>query len=205
MRTTRRARRPLRHFGLGVGTLSWVTPDGCKVLLASARNTWMYEWGQIATQVFGRGNLAYVPAAFYVEYDNVATPSTTVPVPTVNRQDGISYYLALSSSPTVDYLRVPFLLQPGIDIDPAFTSFLSPPFGNRLSFHSLTSGTAGVNGKAFTNAANSKVYGLAVVATPVPGDHTQDVVWARLYYNVSDQTIKPVSGQLSLDYQLTMP
>lgn len=165
-------------------------------------NTWLYGWGEIATQTIVRGDARYKLGAMYIEFENVGSPETAVSVPTVNREDGISYYNNLSSSGNRDFLRVPLELEPSLSVVPGTEDLLDPGHRNRAVLTAQTVGSVGVHGKTFSNAANSKVFGIAVAATPDFGDRTQDIVYARAYHDVANQTVKPASSQVSVLYRL---
>lgn len=165
-------------------------------------NMWCSTWGSIVARVI-RGEAAYIPSTFYIEFQNVATPETPVSIPTLSEEIGRSYYDGLGSSFVRDYLRVPILTQPGVDVDPAHASTLSADQGNRLLLMARTSASVGANGVAFSNALNSKVCGFAWVATPVPDDPTRDLVFSRAYYEADAQMVAPISGQLSVEYRPT--
>jgi hypothetical protein len=59
-----------------------------------------------------------------------------------------------------------------------------------------------VHGRLFSASANSKVCGVALVAAPVFGDRTQDVIFARTYYDTSQQVIKPPSAQIGIGWDI---
>ncbi len=60
-----------------------------------------------------------------------------------------------------------------------------------------------MNGKSFSSAQQSRVYGMALVASPEPSDPSQDLVYSRLYYSdTTKQFIKAATTQIGLEYQL---
>lgn len=165
-------------------------------------NTWVYEWGEIATQCIVNGDVNYAIAGMYIEYENVADPADPVTIEDIDRAEGVDYYNALASSGTRDYLRVALSPFQELSVIPGYEDFLGTGRHNRAAIGAQTSGDVGVHGKAFTTAANSKVCGIAVVATPDPDDPTKDVVFARAYHAVDDQTVKPASSQIAVTYRL---
>lgn len=120
------------------------------------------------------GDTDYVAGAMLFEYENTAGVPT---IPSPQRDEGISYYLDdLALSATKDYLRIPLVIPAG------FSSSDSTKYnGNQATFFAITSGTAGIHGKGFTQAANSKVYGVGLVATPQPAQYTSDLLFSRSY------------------------
>lgn len=185
------------------GTIHLWTRDertGLITPLAAKRNQIQYGWGVIAAQAIGKGSRKHRLAAMYVEYENVADPSDPVTIPTYDRSEDRTYYDELIDSSVRDYLRVPILQEPTIGVVPGFENVLTDELGNRMSFYAQTAGVIGINGKPFSAGANSKVFGAALVATPEPGDYTQDVVFARTYYDVSEQTVKQASSQVGITW-----
>lgn len=177
--------------------------DGRLTIHGIAFNDRMNRWGLMACQTLGlSGDLNYAIRAAYVEYENVASPSDPVTVPTVLPTDTVAYYQSLSTSPTRDYLRVTFDRPPAIEIIGGYESDFEAGEGNQLAFTIVCNNTVGVNGKPFTNGANSKVCGIALVGTPVPDDPAQDIVFCRLYYGPSQQLIKPANGHFEGLYKV---
>lgn len=187
------------YRGEGWGRAELLLPGRGPLLLAEAPNTWVYSWGHIAARLAAAADPAFRPAYVYAEFKNVADPADSVPIPVVARQDGLSYYAGLASSSDTDYLRLPIVSR-SLDADPNYSGsqYLDSGQVNRLIVEALTAGTAGVHGKVFGNAANSKVYGFAIAAAPTPNDPTQDVVWNRSYYALDQQFIAPQTGTLRL-------
>lgn len=133
----------------------------------------------------------------YIEFENNSGAAVSVPTPAAD--EGLSYYQSLASSPKRDYLRVPVIATIVESSDETLY-----PGGNIVRYLAHTSGTTGVNGKAFSAAQQSRVYGAALVATPVEGDHSQDVVYSRVYYSSSsDQFIKTATTQIAMEYRDT--
>lgn len=171
-----------------------------KVLVAETANTILYDAATIIANLLATGGVQWKIATMYLEFANVASPGDTVSPPSFTRGPGagVAYYNSLSSSPNADYLRVPAISALIDSTNP--TNF---PEGNRVTFFSQSAGTTGVNGKAFSDTANSLVYGGALVASPVPADPTQDVVLARFYYPTNQQIPKLASGQVGITWTWT--
>lgn len=175
---------------------------GAETLLTKP-NQIQFNWGAIAAECIGRGNRDFRINAMYVEYENVADPEDVVVVPTYGRSEDYGYYQDLSASGTRDFLRVPLLLQPTIGIETGFEDYFTAGVnGNKLTFHAQTQGIIGFHGKSFNDGVNSKVFGVALVATPVFSDPTQDLIFARTYFETSDQTPKLASSQIGVTWDV---
>lgn len=199
-------RKAAAYRGEGVYSCSYVTADGLWLPpLFTRHNEWMYGWGVIAARVLGLRDLSYVPAALYIEFENVDDPEDAATVSDIDRSDTIEFYENLSSDPSRDFLRVPFLLTPSLSIATGYEDYIPAGQGNKLTFNAVTQGTEGVHGKPFSDSVNSKVSGVAVVATPSWSDRTRDVVYARDYYAVEEQVAKLPSSQVGIAYSLTFP
>lgn len=170
-----------------------ISADGVWTKVVEELNQIQWSWGEIACHLFGDGNPAYKISGMYIEFENTAMiPST----PSYTRSEGVEYYENLSLSATKDFLRVPLLASPS----KALASGYSNINFNQLTFLSQTAGTQGVHGKTFSDSVNSKVYGLALVATPVWSDRTQDVIFARKYYETANQILKQASSQIGVSW-----
>jgi len=124
--------------------------------------------------------------------------------PTFGRDEGRDYYQDLSLSASRDFLRVPLLVQPTIGIETGFEDYFTAGVdGNKLTFFTQTQGTAGFHGKTFSDSVNSKVFGVALVATPVFADPTLDVVFARSYFDTDDQVEKLASSQVGITWDIS--
>ena len=169
---------------------------------ANTTNTVLYDWGFIAAKAIGEGDSSYRVNATYIEFENVASPSDTVSVPTIDRSEGLTYYNGLSGNQ--DFLRVELIGLPSITIEDGFESYFTEgETGNLLTFFAQSSGTTGVLGNAtFGSANNSKIFGAALVAAPVWADRTQDVVFSRSYFATSDQTLKQASSQVGITWEV---
>jgi hypothetical protein len=172
-------------------------------LIFQQSNQIQYDWGYVAAQSIGVGDRNFRISSLYIEYENVTLPGDPVTPPTFSRDEGVEYYTDLAFSGARDFLRVPLLVEPSIGIAPGFEEWFTEGVdGNQLTFYTQTQGTAGFNGKPFSAAANSKVFGAALVATPVFADQTQDIVFARTYFDTADQEVKSVSKQFGVTWDI---
>jgi len=132
----------------------------------------------------------------YIEFDNSGSPVD--PVPTINVEEGLEYYNALNSGdPNRDYLRVGLIASAESVSDES-----KYPLGNVCSFITQTVGSTGVHGNAFSAAANSAVYGGALVSF-VNSEAENDLVWSRFYLPPASQVNKVVSSQVGLTWQVS--
>lgn len=191
--------------------LNQTSPDS--VTSVGLPNQLQYDWGAIACRVLGFGDINYRLAYLYLEYENLALSSTVITPPVFGRNEGVGYYTSLLPSTTKDFLRLPLLSLPATGlledtVGDIYSAYFPSPdgfTGNKLTFVSQTSGTLGMGGRAFSDTVNSKVYGLAIVASPVPGDYTRDLVYARAYFNTTDQLVKLANSQISVTYEIEFP
>jgi hypothetical protein len=168
----------------------------------SKSNLLMVSWGMAAARSLGFGDVAYKIDKVYVEFENVTLPGDAVTIPSFTKFDGRDYYDGLTSPQ--DYLRLTTDGDPTLQIASGYEDYFTEGTdGNSLHFRAQTSGTAGINGVAFNDSANSKAFGLALVASPVEGDRTQDIVVTRGYWDVADQVLKQASGQIGVTWDLT--
>lgn len=188
----------------------WRVDDatGLRTPIVSKSNQIQYSWGFIAAKQLGYRRNAERPdyhiSGMYMEYENQADPETPISVASFDRSLGLPYYNSLATSEDRDYLRVPLRLEPTLTISTGFSSyFVEGQSGNQLTFFAQTSGTSGVNGKSFGASVNSKVYAAALVATPVFSDRTQDVIFARTFFDVGDQTTKEPSSQIGITWDIS--
>lgn len=166
-------------------------------MIAQVQNDWVV----MACRLFGAGDLTYLPSAAYVEFVNVPSPGDEATIPSFGETAGAAYYQGLSASTDHDYLRVQLLANPTISLSPDGAAIGLPL--DTLTFLAQTEGSVGINGKPFTAGANSTVIGMAVVATPVWADATQDRVLARCYYEGGEQVPKQTLGQVVVTYAHT--
>lgn len=138
----------------------------------------------------------YGIGAMYLEFEN--NGGAAVSPPSLDRDTGgdLAYFDALGDSPTRDFLRVPLSGVTLSSTDP--DQF---PHGNKLTYFAQTSGIAGVHGKAFSAAQQSRVYGGCLVATPEADDRTQDIIVHRFYFtDAAKQLIKLDNQQIGLEW-----
>jgi hypothetical protein len=174
--------------------------------VAIAPNDWMYSYAEIAGKCIGLGDPSYRISAFYLEYENVSAPgSATVTPPTVTRADGIEYYNGLSGHVSRDFLRVRASVDLAMFPSAGYEEFYGADKGNTLRFRANTTGGPGIHGKTFSHTVYSKVFGVAVVATPSWEDRTQDIVYARAYFPTDKQWLKTSNSQVSATYDLIFP
>lgn len=162
-------------------------------------NTVLYSWGSIVGPLLSTAESKYRISGMYLEFENLANPADVVATPTYGREEANSYYQSLSTDPDRDFLRVP--------VSSALLSSTDDslyPDKNAISFFALSSGTTGVHGKTFSDANNSKVFGLALVAMLDENDYTQDRILSRTYLAGSEQLIKLVSKQIVADWELQL-
>lgn len=165
-----------------------------------ANNDILYDWATAVCELL-RGapdGKQYKVSAMYLEFEN--NSGAAVSPPAYSRDEGVSYYTSLSSSPERDYLRVPLTAATLTSTDEDLF-----PRGNRLTFFAQTEGTAGINGKPYDSASQSRLYGGALVVTPDFTDPAQDLIFARFYWSdTADQMIKLVGSQCGLEWRETL-
>jgi hypothetical protein len=172
-------------------------------ILFSQANQIQIGWAQIAAQCIGLGKRNYRVNAMYIEYQNVATANTVITPPTYDRFEGREYYQNLALSSTRDFLRVPLLIEPTVGVEPGFEDYFNTATGgNRLTFFSQSQGSVGFHGRTFSNVVNSKIFGIALVATPEFSDPSKDIIFSRTYFNTSDQTLKLASSQVGITWDI---
>lgn len=164
------------------------------------------SWAHIVARQIGFkrpvGARDYSISAMYFEFENVLDPEDVVTPPDYEDTEGVEYYEDLLGSPTRDYLRIPLAVEPTLGIESETGVFQAGINGNKLTFHAQTAGVVGVHGKEFSSNVNSKIFGVALVATPDPNDETQDEVFARTYFATDDQVVKALSHQASIDWDI---
>jgi hypothetical protein len=175
-----------------------VTSDGLWLPKSAFHNQVQWSWGEIACKLFGEGVAEYKISGMYIEFENVASSGDAVTPPSFDRSEGIEYYSALSSSPSRDFLRVQLVSSPVASLISGYEG--STTASNQLTFYAQSSGSIGIHGKTFSTAANSKVFGLALVATPKWEDRTRDLIFAREYYPTVQQVLKQTSSQIGVSW-----
>jgi hypothetical protein len=141
--------------------------------------------------------LDYRLAVIYVEFENNGGASVTPPA--YGDEDPAGYYAGLGGDPNRDYLRIVEVFHSITSTDEA-----AHPLGDVLTLLAITAGSTGVHGKPFGSASQSRVYGGAVAAAPVPADPARDVFWSRAYFsNPVEQLSVPSGGQVTLRWPIT--
>lgn len=173
--TKQRQRGLVRPYYCAAGQRQFVGLEGA--------NDFLYGWAEIVANLLAntRDGSPYYINGMYFEFDN--SGAAVNPTPTIERSTKNSYYAGLSG--TKDYLRMPITLRAVTSTDE--TNF---PAGNAVEFYAETSGIVGENGLAFSNAAGSRVYGVALVAMRDAEDPTQDLVFNQYYYAAAQQLTK---------------
>lgn len=179
--------------------------------LHSQKNLILLSWGHAAARQLGyrpqAGRPSYHISAMYIEYENVANPVNPVTVSAFDRDLDPDYYNDLYASATQDFLRVALRLEPSLGISVTTEGdypdyFTAGQDGNQLTFFAQTAGTAGVHGKPFGAAYNSKVYAATLVATPDPDDRSKDVLFARTTFAEENQVTKEASSQIGITWDI---
>jgi hypothetical protein len=182
---------------------------GLSTPLAEKDNQIQVSWGHIAAKQLGYRRQPdrddYMISSMYFEYENQTNPALPVTVSTFDRLLGPSYYRGLASSFARDFIRAPLRLEPALSVAAGSlgeATLRANQQGNQLTFFAQTAGTTGVNGKSFSHLANSKVYSAALVATPKFDDWSRDVIFARINFDVGDQTSKEASSQIGITWDI---
>lgn len=162
-------------------------------------NLVLASWATVAARLLAGLTTGFKLGWMYVEYENVADEGDEVETPEygVDPEFGPAYYASLASHPSRDYLRVP-VIAATVDVEDAEAY----PDGNLARFFAETVGAVGVHGKAFSNAARSKVFGAALVAGG--SDPADDLVFSRYYVAADEQTVKPDNGPVGIQWKLTL-
>ena len=182
----------------GYTTIQSIRDDGSITRSFSGHNEIMNGLIQAAAKLFS-GDTTYKAAALYFEFQNLAAAGDTPNYPTFEASDGVEYYTGLQYSLTNDFIRVPLLSSPSASMIDAATW--------RLSVHAITpDSTAGFFAKAFSSAANSVIIGGALVATPVPGTQSSDIILCR-NYPTGTKVPKTTGEEISMTWnvEFTLP
>jgi hypothetical protein len=160
-------------------------------------NQVLFEWGTIVQNLL-RGSpdgKNYSINALYMEFDN--SGAQVNPVPIINRDEGMSYYDALSGNR--DFLRIPVIATGEETTDPVLF-----PQNNVAVFYYQSEGTVGVkNGLTFSDTSNSRVYGGALVAAR-SADRKQDLILSRFYVAGTQQVVKVVGKQIAVTWKVRL-
>lgn len=167
-------------------------------------NQIQYGWGFAAAKLLATGNAAYRVSAMYIEFENVASSGDAVTPPTYARSEGQEYYEGLAFVADRDFIRASLLLPAAVSIEEGYEDYIPANEGNLLTFYTQTQGTVGYHGKAFSNAVNSKIFGAALVVTPVSDDPAKDIIVARTYLSAPNQVLKVAASQVGLTWSLSL-
>ncbi len=141
-------------------------------MMVAQPNIIPYQGADIFAKLLA-GDLDWKIGAMFFEFENTVGVPTR---PSPQRDEDIGYYLDdLNLEAVKDYLRIPLV------VPPAITASGSSYVGNQVTFFAITSGVAGIHGKVFDQSVNSKVYGVALAATPDVTEYTQDKLFSRSY------------------------
>ncbi len=160
-------------------------------------NLILREWGSIVGRLLLR-QPEYAISGMYIEFANSASP---VAPPAFDREppSGITYYNDLSTDPDKDYLRVQLIS--GVITSSDAEAY---PNGNVPTFFAMTTGLVGVHGKTFSDAADSRVIGAALVAMPDETDATRDLALSRFYFDADQQLPKLPTGQVGIEWEIQL-
>jgi hypothetical protein len=181
---------------------------GLSAPIGSQPNQIQYTWGFVAANCFGRrrgpDRPDYSISALYIEYENQNDPEEAVSIASsFARNVGVPYYNSLIESTNRDFLRIPITIEPSIGVSSGYEVNLPvDQQGNKLTFFAQTAGVVGALGRPFSHTVNSKVFAAALVAAPVFGDRTKDVVFARTVFNTTNQVTKEASSQIGITWDI---
>ncbi len=151
--------------------------------VVEGRNLVVYTGGDIIAQLL-TGNLDYQITHMYFGYENtLGVPSK----PAASRTDTAASIFHALVAPD-DFLRAPILQPVTLEAADVNHSF------NRATFNAVANGSAGVLGLDYGAAFNSKVWGVALVASPGV-DYTGD--WMYAYYVLPTALPAAGTGQVS--------
>jgi len=119
------------------------------------------------------GQEEYKIAGVYFEYENNAGVPA---IPGFDKTTDVDYFHSLSNPN--DFVRAPLVSAPVLSTGDSLATG-DAVNNNRASFFALAIADEGDNGLDFTAAADSKITTVGLVATPVSGDRTQDLLYAR--------------------------
>jgi hypothetical protein len=181
-------------------TLWEINEKGIWTPVGSSWNDLTYKWAHLVIKSLAQGDTDYKLTTMYMEFENVGAPSTLATVPVIGRSEQLEYYDALGVSK--DFLRVSLVSTPSISIAAGFESFFEAGEGNVATFFAQSAGSVGILGRTFSDSVNSKVYGSALVATPGGTDRTEDIIFARSYYDgtIVPQQLKAPNTQIGISW-----
>ena len=176
----------------------WLLPPGWTPITNWTKNSIMKAWADIVGHLLISANSDYKIKYLYIEFENVTNPNDPIVVPYYGREtsDGAEYYASLSSHGSRDYLRVPVIAGALDNNNPNVC--VARFFGESV-------GSQGVHGKPFSASQNSKIFGGAIAAGAIPEDPTRDIVFARNYLPIAEQTVKDDNSPVALQWRIEMP
>jgi len=182
----------------GIYSVSEVGENSSR-LLFSSQNLVMLDAACIMSRLLS-GDPAFKIGAMYIEFENVANPGDTAVIPSFTHDESVEYYLGLSGQ--FDYFRVRLVSTPALTVVPGSQDFFTGTGDkfNRVSFFAQTGELIGVNGLPFSASHNSKVKGIALVATPKWEDQTRDLIYGRSYFSAGNQIAKRDSHHIAIHW-----
>lgn len=125
----------------------------------------------------------------YLEFVN----GPAVTPPEFDPTESAAYFDRLDSTPDRDYLRCSIL------------SHSLKPLGDKtvLSLLIVSDGDDGIHGKPFSATAGSRIYGVTLAASQANG--RRDLLFARHYYEPTDQLEKSEIGNIMISLDLVLP
>ena len=183
----------LTQMAKSLVTFSHFIPESGRCIpVVEVPNLILYSGADVLAKLLS-GNSEYKINGMYLEFKNLADPTDPITPPTFDRTGGRDYYDGLVSSPDTDFIRVSLASLPllqATDVDYS---------NNQITFFSISSGSTGFHGKTFSSAANSAVFGAALIATPGGSDQAQDIVYARVYSGI-DKILKESSREIGVTW-----
>lgn len=159
------------HVSGGVWVWQVDPATGKKNLLVKKHNMILYDGATILSKLLA-GKPNYKIYGMYVGYENGVVGSVTPKV--IDKAYSQPFTPSAYTSP-YGYLRQPLIYTPTFQSSSPYTDNI-PVFTI-----SITSATA-AGGAAFTSG-DSKIFEVALIAAPVSGDTTQDIVFSRTNFN----------------------
>lgn len=145
------------------------------------RNKILYQGADIMAALLG-GDLNHRISHMYMEFENTAGAPA---LPTINRDNGRSYFAAIDGTGNRDWVRVPIIMNPSLSIVPNDSVDYS---GNTVMFVATTASVDPAQGKAdasnyFADAGPdgpSKIFSLGLVAATDQNNEGNDKVFSRV-------------------------
>jgi hypothetical protein len=158
------------------GTVRFMAFNGKRIVkMVRLKNLVLYSGADVLAKLLS-GAAGHHISTMYLEFKNLAAPGDPISVPTYDRSGGLDYYNSLAASSDTDFLRIP------LQIANTLSSSDEDLYAyNRVTFVGVSEGTQGFHGKTFGPAANSVVFGAALVAAPDQADQSRDLVFSRVY------------------------